>query len=465
MTRFGLLLAAIVGSGLHGPAVADSPNVIVFIADDMAVDDCGAYGHPKIRTPNIDALAKAGMTFTNAFLTTSSCSPSRCSILTSRYPHATGGHQLHLPLPSKQVTMAERLKADGYHTAAAGKWHLGQAAKKKFDTVRPKINTWLQTLKDRPRDKPFFMWFAFVDPHRPYRPGAIPRPHTAEDAVVPPFLPDVPETRKDLALYYDEIARMDGVIGRVLAELDDQGVADNTMVVFLSDNGRPFPRCKTTLYDSGIKTPLLVRFPGVVAAGSTCRSIVSSVDLAPTILDICKVRVPKTFQGRSFSPLLTSPSKTIRRYAYAEHNWHDFDDHGRSVHSVRFNYIRNYYTDIPGTPPADAVRSITYQAMRRLRDAGRLNDNQKGCFIKPRPREELYDVENDPFELQNLAEVDKYAPLLKQMRAALAEWETETDDHVPKKRRADEFDRETGDRLKGGRRKIKRKAKKKKAAK
>ena len=178
-----------------------------------------------------------------------------------------------------------------------------------------------------------------------------------------------------------------------------------------------------------------------------------------------RVRVPKTFQGRSFSPLLTSPSKTIRRYAYAEHNWHDFDDHGRSVHSVRFNYIRNYYTDIPGTPPADAVRSITYQAMRRLRDAGRLNDNQKGCFIKPRPREELYDVENDPFELQNLAEVDKYAPLLKQMRAALAEWETETDDHVPKKRRADEFDRETGDRLKGGRRKTKRKAKKKKAAK
>ena len=148
MTRFGLVLGAIVGSGLHGPAVADSPNVIVFIADDMAVDECGAYGHPKIRTPNIDALAKAGMTFTNAFLTTSSCSPSRCSILTSRYPHATGGHQLHLPLPAKHVTMAERLKADGYHTAAAGKWHLGQAAKHKFDTVRPKINTWPPPLKD-----------------------------------------------------------------------------------------------------------------------------------------------------------------------------------------------------------------------------------------------------------------------------------------------------------------------------
>ena len=132
------------------------------------------------------------MTFTNAFLTTSSCSPSRCSILTGRYPHATGGHQLHLPLPGSQVTMAERLKAGGYYTAAAGKWHLGQAAIKKFDTVRPKINTWLQTLKDRPRDKPFFMWFAFVDPHRPYRPGRgpplPPAPSTSRAARVRWFL-------------------------------------------------------------------------------------------------------------------------------------------------------------------------------------------------------------------------------------------------------------------------------------
>ena len=449
MSRLAIVSTLLVVCGLTLPVVADEPdvpNVILFIADDMAVEDCGAYGHPRIRTPNIDALARSGMKFTNAFLTTSSCSPSRCSILTGRYPHSTGGHQLHLPLPLSQVTMSERLGAAGYHTAAAGKWHLGKAAKTKFDVVRPKINTWVQTLKDRPRDKPFFMWFAFVDPHRPYRPGAIPVPHKAQDAVVPPFLPDVPETRKDLALYYDEIARMDGVIGRVLAELDAQGETDNTLVLFLSDNGRPFPRCKTTLYDSGIKTPLLVRMPGVITPGSVCHSIVSSVDLAPTILDLCGVRRPKTFQGRSFVPLLTRPSTTIRRYAYAEHNWHDFDDHGRSVHSVRFNYIRNYYTDIPGTPPADAIRSITFQAMIRLRDAGGLSDHQKGCFVRPRPSEELYDLENDPFELQNLAGVRKYEAVLRQMREALGAWETETEDVVPKQRRPDEFDRETGKR-------------------
>ena len=169
---------------------------------------------------------------------------------------------------------------------------------------------------------------------------------------------------------------------------------------------------------------------------------------------------PRSLQGRSFKALLTRPEKMIRRYAYAEHNWHDFDDHGRSVHSVRFNYIRNYYTDIPGTPPADAVRSITYQAMRRMRAAGGLNDDQKGCFTRPRPEEELYDLENDPCELQNLGEVPKFAPVLEKMREALVAWEKETGDAVPERRRADEFDRETGARLK-----PKRKSRKKKAAK
>ena len=444
---------------------AARPNVIVFIADDMAVDDCGAYGHPHIRTPHIDALSRDGMRFTNAFLTTSSCSPSRCSILTGRYPHATGAHQLHLPLPAAQVTCAERLKQAGYYTASAGKWHLGRAALSRFDTVHQRQNVWVKTLEERPRDKPFFFWFAFVDPHRPYREGAIARPHTAADARVPPFLPDVHDTRKDLALYYDEIARLDGVVGRVLAELQRQKQAENTMVVFLSDNGRPFPRCKTTLYDSGIKTPLLVRFPGVVKPGSLCHSVVSSVDLAPTLLDIAGVRQPGSFQGRSFRALLKQPGKSIRRYAYAEHNWHDFDDHSRSVHSARFNFIRNEYTDVPGTPPADAVRSLTFQAMRRLRDAGKLTADQRGCFTVPRPREELYDVVADPFELNNLVADPKHAGVLAEMREALVAWQRETADRVPSQRRADEFDRESGDRLAKFRRSRGKKKKDKKSRK
>ena len=248
------------------------PNVILIIADDMGREDCGAYGHPAIRTPNLDKLAREGMRFDRAFVTASSCSPSRSSLITGRYPHRTGAEELHQPLPRGQVTFVEKLKAAGYWTAAAGKWHLGNAVKDRFDVVReagtagfqlpsgpnrkPKArmtadgagsiqsgcDQWVPVLRDRPRDKPFFLWLAAFDPHRDYQEGTIPRPHRPEDVVVPPYLPDLPEVRKDLALYYDEIARLDHYVGEVLAELERQGEAGNTIVLFLSDNGRPFPR-------------------------------------------------------------------------------------------------------------------------------------------------------------------------------------------------------------------------------
>src|SRR4051794_9635642 len=191
-------------------AAAERPNVLLIIADDMAWDDCGAYGHPSIRTPNIDALARAGMRFDRAFLTCSSCSPSRSSLITGRYPHATDAEELHWPLPPDQVTFVERLKAAGYWTAAVGKSHLGGAVKDRFDVVREAdpsgfqlppgpsaagaglgsaargdaasgCDRWVPTLRDRPGDRPFFLWLASLDPHRDYQPGAIPRPHRPED--------------------------------------------------------------------------------------------------------------------------------------------------------------------------------------------------------------------------------------------------------------------------------------------
>ena len=192
------------------------PNVVLIIADDMAWDDCGAYGNRKVRTPNIDRLAREGMRFDRAFVTASSCSPSRSSIITGRYPHNTDAEELHWPLPPEQVTFVEKLKASGYWTAAAGKWHLGNAVKDRFDVVREAdpsgfqlpvgkdakarmtaggsgaaqsgCDQWVPVLRDRPRDKPFFLWLASLDPHRDYQPGAIPEPHRPED-VDRPALP------------------------------------------------------------------------------------------------------------------------------------------------------------------------------------------------------------------------------------------------------------------------------------
>ena len=445
--RLGFLGASLLL--LSVPALAaDPPNFLVFVADDMGGGDCGAYGHPSIRTPHLDQLARQGMRFDQAFLTCSSCSPSRASILTSRYPHNTGAHQLHLPLSAKQIVVAEPLGERGYYTAAVGKWHLGPATKPEFDLVlEGKIDRMVETLRDRPRDQPFFFWYAFTDPHRPYQKDTIENPHAPEDALVPPFLPNTETVRKDFAMYYDEIARMDGVIGDVLAELDRQQTAKNTVVVFLSDNGRPFPRCKTTVYDSGIQTPLIVRWPGHVPAGSETEALVSSIDVAATLCELAGAPIPKTFQGQSFAAVLSDPSAEHRDAVFAEHNWHDYESRQRAVRTKQFKYIRDFYPDLPGTPPADAVRSPTYREMQRLRESGELTAEHREIFETPRPPEELYDVTRDPYELNNLADNPAYAEILKTMRARLNQWQEEMKDTPPTKRRPDEFDRESGKRL------------------
>ncbi|MEO6808031.1 MAG: sulfatase [Isosphaeraceae bacterium] len=462
------VIVTIIGQA-NGASRADQPNVVLMIADDLAWDDVGAFGNPKVSTPNIDRLAREGLKFDRAFLTCSSCSPSRASIITGRYPHNTDAEELHWPLPGKQVTFVEKLKADGYWTAAAGKWHMGDAIKGRFNLVREadpsgfqlrkgktRLTTaakgdaasgcdqWVSTLRDRPRDQPFFLWLASLDPHRDYEPGTLDPPHRPEDVVVPAVLPDLPEVRKDLAMYYDEIGRLDRHVGAVLDELDRQGVADQTLVLFLSDNGRPFPRCKTTMYDDGIKTPLIARWPSRIKPGTTCGALVSSIDIAPTVLELAGVAKPSTVQGASFATLLSDPTASIQKYIFAEHNWHDYLARGRAVRSKQFKYIRNYDHEVANTPPADAVRSPTFQAMRRLRDEGRLPAVLMSCFNKPRPEEELYDLDADPHEWHNLALDPRHAETLATLRTVLNDWENANDDQPPAVLSSDEFDRETG---------------------
>ena len=264
---------------------------------------------------------------------------------------------------------------------------------------------------------------------------------------VPPYLPDVPEVREDLALYSDEISRLDHHVGEVLAELDRQGIADHTLVLFLSDNGRPFPRCKTTLYDSGIGTPFIVRWPGHVQGGTRCGRLVSTIDIAPTMLGLAGIEPGPSVQGKDISPLFADPTVKVHDLIFAERNWHDYASHGRAVRSERFKYIKNDDSTRALTPPADAVRSLTFQTMRRLRDAGKLTEAQGACFVRPRPVEELYDVDTDPHELVNLAGDRKHAETITRMRRALTEWTRETGDMTPEKLLADEFDRETGNPL------------------
>ena len=426
------------------------PNFIIMIADDAAWNDAGAYGHPNIQTPHVDNLAEEGMLFTNAYLTISSCSPSRASIMTGQYPHNTGAGYLHAPLPAEKLIFPGELKKAGYYTASAGKWHLGPK-RMEFDTIvaggPSGCENWVDVLKNRPENKPFFFWFAAFDPHRGYEENIIPEPHTNEDAVVPPFLPDNDSTRKDLAMYYDEIARLDSYIGAVMEELKAQGVDENTMVIYMSDNGRPFPRCKTRLYDSGIKTPFIVRWPSIVEAGTVTHSFISSVDIAPTLLELATGEIPDQFQGIPFSEILIDPIAETRNMIFAEHNWHDYQAHERAVRNENYLYIRNAFPELNASPPADAVRSPTYQKMITLHEKDALEEDQKDCFVTPRPSEELYDVVNDPFQLTNLAEKEEFEKTLNKMRNQLNSWIEKTNDSIPENPIPDKFDRWNGQKL------------------
>ncbi len=425
------------------------PNFIIFIADDAAWNDCGPYGNNQIKTPNINKLAEEGVVFNNAFLTTSSCSPSRASILTGRYPHSTGAQELHMPLPADQLLFPGELQKAGYYTAVAGKYHIGPK-RAEFDTIyggSPSgCEYWVEALQNRPKDKPFFLWLAAYDPHRPYFPDIIPEPHLPENVIVPPYLPDNDSTRKDLALYYDEISRMDSYIGMVMAELKNQGLDENTLVIYMTDNGRPFPRAKTRLYDSGIKTPFIVRWPAKLQRGTT-DALVSSVDIAPTFCELAGAPLSETYQGISFTPILNNYSSKTREYIASEHNWHDYQSHERAIRNNNYLYIRNAFPHLNASPPADAVNSITYREMIKMYKAGELNQFQLDCFKQPREPEELYDVLNDPFQFVNLAQNPDYESVLSEMRNMLDKWIDEFDDFIPEEPTPDKFDRWTGERL------------------
>jgi len=400
------------------------PNIIIIIADDAAWNDSGAYGNTSIKTPNINKLAKEGLVFDNAFLTTSSCSPSRCSILTGRYPRSTGAPELHMPLPKDQILFAGNLQKVGYFTAAIGKYHIGPE-RKEFNQIQDSkpsgAELWVKTLKERPKDKPFFMWFAAHDPHRPYTEETIKEPHDPKKIEVPPYLPDNDSTRIDLARYYDEISRLDMYLGDVMEELKRQKVDDNTLVIFMSDNGRPFPRDKTRLYDSGIKTPFIVRWPKSIKSGRT-NALISAIDIAPTLCELAGASMSESFQGNSFVPLLKDPNASIRDKIVAEHNWHDYQSQEQAVRTQDFLYIRNALPYYNASPPADAVNSPTYRKMIEMHNEAGLEEEYMDCFIVPRPGEELYNVKKDPYQMHNLSQDPEYSDTLELMSDQLDEW-------------------------------------------
>jgi N-sulfoglucosamine sulfohydrolase len=412
------------------------PNFILFITDDISWDDLGCYGSKVAKTPHLDQMAKDGMRFNNAYLSISSCSPSRCSIISGRYPHNTGAAELHTTLPADQPVFPEALQAAGYYTVLSGKHHMGKAVDRGFNKVSGgkgpgKEEDWVPILKERPKDKPFFFWFASSDAHRGWKINKDAPTYKPEEVEVPPYLYDGPVTRKDLAAYLHEVSRTDYYMGQLRKELKKQGIEKDTYIIYMADNGRPFPRCKTRLYDSGIRTPFLIARPGTIKPAVT-DSLISSIDISATILELAGAKKDERIQGVSFAAILQNPKATVRDYVFAEHNWHVFQAHERMVRWRDWVLIRNGYPErqnlcMEGDPSHPAGAELW-----KMEAAGKLNKDQRDIFLKPRPTLELYDLRTDPHQLRNLIANKKHAPMLSDLIRVLDLWAEDTGDTVPK---------------------------------
>lgn len=447
---FTLLLTA---AGAVRPAAAQRsparPNIVVYVADDLGWRDTGVYGNAAVVTPNIDRIARTGLLVRYAFVSSPQCSPSRISILSGRYPHSTRTEDLHTPTPDGVRILPSYLQSAGYFTGMMAKTHLGPNAERQFQWYSPETVAALPAFLDSAGTRPFFLWVAFHEPHRPYDTTAAPS-HAPERSAVTPYLVDTSPTRVDVARYYDAIATMDGKIGEMTAELTRRGLAQRTLVIFLSDNGAPFPREKGTLYDGGTREPLLLSWPGVIRPGTVYdRAPVGLVDLMPTLLELAGLTPDSLVQGRSFRPLLTAAeSYSPQEYVFTERNWHDCDEHQRAVRDGRWKLIRtDAYTDLPLCTAADIGMSPSFQELRarKAADAARLTPAQRRLFEVPRARLELYDLRRDPWEVHNLAGDPAQAARVKKMTAVLQQWMEESDDFPAAWRvRDDNTDRITG---------------------
>jgi len=430
---------------IRSAASDNRPNFIFYITDDISFDDFGCYGNPYVKTPHIDMMAREGVVFDNCYLTTSSCSPSRCSIVTGRYPHNHGAPELHTELPHDQYMFVQALRESGYYTVLSGKNHMG-SVERGFDLISPgrgpgRQEDWVEILRHRPKEKPFFFWFASKDAHRGWTIDDQSPRYALEDVYVPPYLANGPLTRKDLANYYHEVSRADRYLGLLRDELKQQGIDRNTYIIFCSDNGRPFKRCKTRLYDSGIKTPLLWWAPGRLKPARV-KGLASTIDLAPTFLELAGIQKDDRIQGVSLKPMLDNPSATVRDYVFAEHNWHGFMAHERMARYKNWVYIRNVWYDrenlfthsnIYAGVGKPGEREISSEELWDFYQKGVLHPHQSAQFQKPMPYEELFDVHADPHQFTNLAVSPSpyHQNILNQMRQILDLWIEQTGDTIP----------------------------------
>ena len=421
-------------------------NVLILISDDHGLSQSGCYGNNNIKTPNIDALAANGVRFTNAFTTAASCSSSRSSILTGLYPHQNGQygleHRYHNFMLQPWVqTLPALLKNNGYITGIIGKLHVGPSEQLPFDFVVPDNNLtkYGRDVKfmaekageffNQNKERPFFLLIGYTDPHRQGKgfanqqkyAGIEPTVYDPADVIIPYFLPNISEVRDELADMYQAVTRLDTGIGMVIEKLRAAGRYDDTLIIYLTDNGIPFPGAKTNIYDSGVHLPMIVCSPNVEKKGSINNAMVSFVDLVPSILDWTKVLGPTKYKlaGKSFLPILNQENPEGWNEVYLSQTFHEVTMYYpmRGIRTKNFKYILNLFPELEFPIAADIFRSKTWQAIlqRKLKRMGKIKiDN-----YLHRPAEELYNLKEDPEEINNIAQNYPYQIVLDEMRSKL----------------------------------------------
>jgi N-sulfoglucosamine sulfohydrolase len=408
----------------------ERPNILWLDTEDLS-PDLGCYGTPLVRTPNIDQLAGEGVRFTNAFVSGPVCSASRSAVVTGMYQTSIGAHHhrsnRQKPLPDNIKLLTHYLRDAGYFTCNGqaltdgGKGKLDYNFDMPFDEAFDGTN-WSQ----RESGQPFFAEVHFSEVHRIFH-RDVDNPIDPDDVEVPPYYPDHPITRLDWALYLETIQNLDKKIGRILQRLEDEGLADNTVVFFWGDHGRAMVRGKQFLYEGGIRIPLIVRWPGRIQPGIVSDKLVSAIDFAPTWLTLAGVEVPDYMEGQDF----LSPDTPGRDYIFAARDRCDeTDDRIRCVRTKRHKYIRNFFPERPYTY-FNAYKKKQYPVltlMEVLSARGELSLEQARFMAPTRPAEELYDLQNDPHEVHNLADGEEHQEILKELRGKLDTWIADTDD-------------------------------------
>ena len=414
------------------------PNILWITCEDQ-MSSLGCFGDPVAKTPNLDKLAGEGVRFTNTFSTAGVCAPSRATLITGMYQNSIGAQHMRTlgssefrPVPSYSAVIPDYVKCYSEYLREEG-YYCTNNSKQDYQFIPP-VTAWDESSnkahwKNREKDQPFFAIFNITICHESgmWRNKDHPLRVDPADVVVPPYYPDNEVVRNELARNYSNLYEMDSIAGVFLNELEAEGLLENTIIFFYSDHGGPLPRQKREIYDTGLKVPMIIRFPNKQMAGEVVDEMVSFVDFAPTLLSLTNINIPDHLQGQAF---LGNQQAPPRKYIYAARDRLDDEyDMVRGVRDKRFKFFKNYQPEKPYIMDIEyRMQMDLMNELIRAHDAGELNEVQELWFAQSKPEEELYDLETDPHELNNLINNPEYSKKADELRTELQRWMDDIND-------------------------------------